>query len=253
MFGFVEFLRVVAIGFMAIGLFGAIFCKSIFQFPFSNLLILSALFGLLVQPFLRAYHPYRDEVKAVIKHVESYIREVLPTEALQYPNDEDGKLENALARAIYEFLYRTVEYSPFFTSRINEQIRFFYFYYFTSLCLKIGAVCAVIALVMRILYEYIGLQRIRGFTFIANEFLLGIPNTTQVIFISLVFSLIAYVLSRRFSLAARGIILTELYTRHVFLAYEKEKIQNLAQMAHKDGVLMNIVQRRIDKEKGIFI
>ena len=95
MFGFVEFLRVVAIGFMAIGLFGAIFCKSIFQFPFSNLLILSALFGLLVQPFLRAYHPYRNEVKAVIKHVESYIREVLPTEALQYPNDESRKLENA--------------------------------------------------------------------------------------------------------------------------------------------------------------
>lgn len=250
MFQFIEFLRVVAVGIIALGLFGSIFCKSIFSLPFAALLMISTLFGLLVQPFLRAYHPYRNEVKAVIKHVESYIREVFPTGIKQESNYGNGELENALARAIYEFLYRTVEYSPFFTSRINEQIRFFYFYYFVGLSLRISIPCSIFALLLKWLYEHTCLGLYTSIKFIEKEFLLGIGNMIYVTVAVVIFAVIAYLLSSRFNSTAKGIILTELYTRHVFLASEKKRIQELAKIAQEDDMLMEIFRQRVDKEKG---
>ena len=250
MFQFIEFLRVVAIGIIALGLFGSIFCKSIFLISFPVLFMISTLFGLLVQPFLRAYHPYRDEIKAVIKHVESYIREVFPAGIKQELSSKNRELENALARAIYEFVYRSVEYSPFFTSRINEQIRFFYFYYFVGLSLRISAFCSIFALLVRILYEYTRLGSYATLRFIEKEFLLGMGNMIYVAVVVVVFAVIAYLLSSRFNLTAKGIILTELYTRHVFLTSEKKRIQELARIAQEDDMLMEIFRQKIDKEKG---
>ncbi|HEC65326.1 MAG TPA: hypothetical protein ENI23_08530 [bacterium] len=251
MFQFIEFLRVTAVGFIALGLFGTIFYKDLFSLSFPVLLLISILFGLLVQPFLRAYHPYREEVKAVIKHVESYIREVIPIGTKEEPGSKNSKLENALARAIYEFLYRTVEYSPFFTSRINEQIRFFYFYYFVGLSIKISIPCSISALLVRVLYEYTYLGSHPVLSFIKREFLLGIENMVYLVVAVVIFAAIAYLLSYRFSSTAKGIILSELYTRHVFLASEKKRIQELAKIAQEDDVLMSIFQQKIDKEKGI--
>lgn len=252
MFQFIEFLRVTAVGFIALGLCGGIFYKDLFSLSFPILLIISILFGLLVQPFLRAYHPYREEVKAVIKHVESYIYEVFSTRREQESGSMDGELENALARAIYEFLYRTVEYSPFFTSRVNEQIRFFYFYYFVGLSFKISIPCSIAALLIRVLYRYTYLGSYTVLSFIEKEFLLGIENMVYLAVAVVIFVVIAYLLSYRFSLTAKGIILTELYTRHVFLASEKKRIQELAKIAQEDDVLMSIFQQKIDKEKGIW-
>jgi len=252
LFQFIEFLRVTAVGFIALGLVGGIFYKDLFSLSFPVLLIISILFGLLVQPFLRAYHPYREEVKAVIKHVESYVREVFSTGIKEESSSKDsGELENALARAIYEFLYRTVDYSPFFTSRVNEQIRFFYFYYFVGLSFKISVPCSIAALLTRILYKYTYLGSYTVLSFIEKEFLLGIENMVYLAVAVVIFAVIAYLLSYRFSLTAKGIILTELYTRHVFLASEKKRIQELAKIAQEDDVLMSIFQQKIDKEKGI--
>ncbi len=250
MFQFLEFLRVVAVGLIALGLFGGIFWKSIFSLSFPVLLIISTLFGLLIQPFLRAYHPYRNEIKAVIKHVEDYIREVFPGGIRQESGFENNRLENALARAIYEFLYRTVEYSPFFTSRVNEQIRFFYFYYFAGLSLRVSVFCSIFALLIRILYEYTHLRSFMVLKFIEKEFLLGTGSMIYATVAVIIFALVAYLLSSRFNLTAKGIILTELYTRHVFLASEKKRIQELAKISQKDETLMEIFRQKIDKEKG---
>lgn len=213
--------------------------------------MISTLFGLLVQPFLRAYHPYREEVKGVIKHVENYIREVLDTREVLGSNLENNELENALARSIYEYLYRTVEYSSFFTSRVNEQIRFFYFYYFAGLSLKIGIFCSIFALVVRILYEYTPLGSFAIREFIKKEFLFGTGNIIHASIAVTVFVLTAYFLSSRFSSTAKGIMFTELYTRHVLLVSEKKRIQKLAKKAQEDKTLMDIFRQKIDKEKGI--
>lgn len=251
MFQFLEFLRVVAVGVIALSLFGTIFYKSVFLLSLSALLLISALIGLLVQPFLRAYHPYRTEVKAVPKHVERYIREALSTKTGQEPSTENDQLENALARAIYEFLYRTVDYSAFFTSRINEQIRFFYFYYFVALALRISIPCAIVALLAKGLCKYLQPESWAAAEFIQREFLLGIESLTYLAVGVAILAAIAYSLSIRFNSAAKGIIMTELYTRHIFLASEKERIKQLAGLARDDHVLMELFQRRIDKEKGV--
>ena len=252
MFQFIEFLRVVAVGGLALGLFGVIFLKSVFSLSLPIFFMISTLFGLLIQPFLRAYHPYRKEVKAVIKHVENYIREVLLIRKKDCKGCESNELENALARAIYEYLYRTVEYSPFFTSRVNEQIRFFYFYYFAGLSLRLGALCSIFALLLRLFYEYTPLSYFKFLKFIEKEFLFGIGNIICTAVIVIIFALIAYLLSFRFNSTAKGIIYTELYTRHVFIMSEREKIQELAKQAQKDETLMEVFKQRIDKEKGIF-
>jgi hypothetical protein len=76
--------------------------------------MISTLLGLLVQPFLRAYYPYRNEIKAVIKHVENH-------RSFSYWNKKDSGFENdELENTLYEFLYRTIEHSLFFTSKVNE-------------------------------------------------------------------------------------------------------------------------------------
>lgn len=166
-------------------------------------------------------------------------------------NIKNNGLENALARSIYEYLYRTVEYSPFFTSRVNEQIRFFYFYYFAGISLKIGILCSIFALIVRILYEYTKLGSFTIFEFIEKEFLLGIENIIHTAIAVTIFIFTAYLLSYRFNSSAKGIIFTELYTRHVLLASEKRRIQELAKMAQEDTTLMEIFRQKIDKEKGI--
>jgi len=252
LFQFIEFLRVVAVGVITLGLFGGIFLKSVFSLSLPVLLMISTLFGLLIQPFLRTYHPYRKEVKAVIKHVENYIREVLPVRKREGQSFENNEFENALARSIYEYLYRTVEYSPFFTSRVNEQIRFFYFYYFAGLSFRIGAFCSIFALLVKVSYEYTPLGSLIFLRFIEKEFLFGIKNTIYAAIIVITFALVAYLLSFRFNSTAKGIIFTELYTRHVLLVSEKNKIQEMAKKAHEDETLMKIFKQKIDKEKGIF-
>ncbi len=251
MFQFLEFLRVVAVGLIALGLFGAIFYTSLFLLPLSALLMISALVGLLIQPFLRAYHPYRNEVKGVPKHVELYIREALSAKSGQELSTENDELENALARAIYEFLYRTVDYSSFFTSRVNEQIRFFYFYYFVALALRISIPCSIVALLAKGFSKHLSLESWALAEFIQREFLLGIEGLTYLAVGVPILAAIAYFLSIRFNSAAKGIIITELHTRHVFLASEKERIKQLAEIAQDDDVLMELFQRQIDKEKGV--
>ncbi len=251
MFGFIEFLRVVAVGLITLVLFGGIFFKSLFLLQTPGLLVIATLFGLLIQPFLRAYHPYRNEVKAVISHVESYIREIFPDEEKKnWSNSANTKLENALARAIYEYLYRTVEYSPFFTSRVNEQIRFFYFYHFIYLSLIISIPCSFFAFLLKILYEYTHLKSFEALEFVKTEVLLGMENILYTAIIVVAFAVLAYFLSLRFKLTAKGIILAELYTRHVFLASEKKRIQELAKIAKEDNKLREIFKQKIDKEKG---
>jgi len=251
LFQFIEFLRVVAVGIIALGLFGSIFLKSIFSLSLPVLLMISTLFGLLIQPFLRAYHPYRKEVKDVINHVEKYICEILPKQIKKDSSIKKSELENALARSIYEYLYRTVEYSPFFTSRVNEQIRFFYFYYFSGIASRISAFCSVFALLVRIMYEYTPLKSLTILSFVENEFLFGIKNIIQITIVVVIFAFLAYLLSFRFNSTAKGIMFTELYTRHVLLASEKDRIQKLAKKAQEDVTLMEIFKQKIDKEKGV--
>jgi len=247
MFQFLEFLRVVAIGTITLGLFGLIFCKSLFTCPVGILFAAAAVLGLLLQPFLRAYHPYRAQVKAVIAHVESYVSEVLrglPRES------GEKKLENALARAIYEYLYRTVEYSPFFTARVNEQIRFFYFYYFVGIALRVAAPCAIAASGFLWIAKGTGLGESKLVTRLVEELLLGIGNPAVAVPVVVVIGGLAIIGSTRFLRTARGIILTELYTRHVMLAAEQEKIRELASIAGTDVVLRELFSERLDKELG---
>jgi len=251
MFQFIEFLRVVVIGLISLGLFGIIFFRSLFTLSSSIFVIFAAILGLLIEPFLRAYHPYREEVKRVIKHVEDYIQEVLNLSGRDESKIKKIKLENALARAIYEFLYRKVEYSTFFTSRVNEQIRFFYFYYFAGTSLRIAIGCSIFALLVKLLIKYTALKTYCISKYVNREFLLGIENMIYAVILVSAFSLISYLLSIRFRSSAKGIIFTELNTRHVFLMYEKKNIQDLARIAKNDEILMKLFMQKIDKEKGI--
>jgi hypothetical protein len=248
MFEFLEFLRVVAIGAIALGLLGVIFFQSLFAGPAGLLLCGATMIGLLFQPFLRAHHPYRNDVKAVISHVETYIQEALegaPTRSTACP-----QLDNALARAIYEYLYRTVEYSPFFTSRVNEQIRFFYFYFFVGKALRVGAASSFVALAFVWLAAGTRFGASEVGRAISHEFLMGIGRPWVALPFVVFFAGLCILGSRQFLNTARGIMLTELYTRHVMLAAEKERICALATLAHGDPVLKSMLRARFDKERG---
>jgi hypothetical protein len=251
LFEFIEFLRVVAIGFISLILFGITFCKSVFYIEASWILMISTLLGLIIQPFLRAYHPFRSDVKSVIKHVENYINEVIPQEEKTY-SASDAKLENALARAIYEYCIRTFPSAATYTSRVNEQIRFFYFYYFISIALKISSFCIILGVLIKTVNIYTNLLQFSPFIaiIIKSEFLMGINSIVYLAFVSISYVAISLLLARRFYITAKGIILNELDARHVFLLDQKQKIQELAKSAQKDKILMDLFKKAVDKEKG---
>jgi len=251
LFEFIEFLRVVAIGLITLILFGITFCKSVFYIDAAWILMISTVIGLIMQPFLRAYHPFRLDVRNVIKHVESYIKEVIPQEEKTYL-ESNTKLENALARAIYEYCIRTFPDAATFTSRVNEQIRFFYFYYFVSIALKISSFCIILGVLIKVLNIYTNLSQFSPFiaTIIRSEFLMGINNLICLVFASISYIVMSLLLAQRFYVTAKGIILNELDTRHVFLLDQKEKIQEIAKSAQKDKILIELFEKSVDKEKG---
>lgn len=252
MFEFIEFLRVVSIGLMSLILLGVTFYKSVFYIEGTWILIISALIGLIIQPFLRAYHPFRSDVMNVIKHVEIFIKEAIPQEE-KTNSSSIVNLENALARAIYDYYIRTFQSSATFTNRVNEQIRFFYFYYFISIALKISSVCIAFVLLIKVTNIYTNLLNFSPFIVevVKNEFLMGINNIVCLVFVSISYVVISFLLARIFYMAAKGIILNELDTQHMFLLDQKQKIQELARLIPKDDILIELFERAIDKEKGV--
>jgi len=215
------------------------------------LLMISILLGLIIQPFLRAYHPFRSDVKNVIKHVENYIKEVIPQEE-KIDSTSDAKLENALARAIYEYCIRTFPSAATFTSRVNEQIRFFYFYYFISIALKISSFCIILGVLIKTVNIYTTLLQFSPFIamIIRSEFLMGINDIVYLAFVSISYVAVSLALSHRFYMTAKGIMFSELDTRHVFLLDQKQKIQEIAKSAQKDKILVDIFKKAVDREKG---
>lgn len=251
MFEFIEFLRVVAIGLISLILFGITFCKSVFYIGATWIFLVSILLGLIIQPFLRIYHPFRSDVKSIIKHVENYIQEVIPQEEKTY-STSDAKSENALARAIYEYCIRTFPSAATFTPRVNEQIRFFYFYYFISIAFKISSFCIILGALIKTLNIYTTSFQFSPFiaTLIRSEFLMGINNIVHLAFLSISYVAISLSLAHRFYATAKGIIFNELDTRHVFLLDQKQKIQEIAESTQKDKILIDLFKKIVDKEKG---
>jgi hypothetical protein len=250
LFEFIQFLRVVAIGLISLILFGVTLYKSVFYIEATWIIMISTLLGLIIEPFLRAYHPFRKEIRKVIKHVEIYIKEAILQEDEKLLSNI--KTENALARAIYEYCIRTFQSAETFTTRVNEQIRFFYFYYFISIALKISSLCIVFVLLIKgVTYTNLLQFSPSIMGFVRNEFLMGINNVVSLIFISISFIVASLLLAHRFHMTAKGIILNELDTRHIFLLDQKQKIQNLARLAQKDEMSFRIFKEAVDKEKGI--
>lgn len=252
MFEFIEFLRVIAIGFMSLALLGLIFYKSIFGLDATWIAMISAILGLILQPFLRAYHPFRKEIKRVIKHVEIYMGEALSGE-MKSELIHDSETENALARAIYEYCIRTFASAETFTVRVNEQIRFFYFYYFISVALKASSLGILLVFSIKGIAEYTNFLRFSPLVLriVKDEFLMGIQGVFHVSIVTTGYMIVALLLARRFFATAKGIMLNELDTRHVFLLEQKKKIQELARSAQNDEILVEIFKQKVDKEKGL--
>jgi len=109
MFGFLEFVRVIGIGFISLSIFSVAFCKDLLRADAAWLIVLATVLGLMIQPFLRAHHPYRGLVHQVIQHVEAFIKEIGDAPAGADPSEKSFEGENALARAIYEHCIRSAE------------------------------------------------------------------------------------------------------------------------------------------------
>ena len=214
--------------------------------------MISTILGLIIQPFLRSSHPFRKEIKGVIKHVEMYIQKAI-SEGRKPGELARGEGENALARAIYEYCIRTFESAETFTARVNEQIRFFYFYYFISVALKVGLIGILLVLSLKAVDLYTNLLKSSPLLekVIRNEFLLGIQDIIFLIIITGSYAFLSLFLARKFYATAKGIILNELDTRHVFILAQKERIQEMANLAREDEVLLEIFKKTVDKEEGL--
>jgi hypothetical protein len=250
-FGFLEFLRVVGVGVVTLLLLSVAVWKNILYLEVGWFLTLATLLGLIIQPFLRAYHPYRRHIHDVIRHVENYVSEALgQTHNINNHTQAKAQTESSLARAIYEHCIRNAD--PQQLQRIDEQIRFFYFYYFLSIAFRSGFLLLAVATACKLLAKQVSVAAFwpAGAHWVETQFLLGLPNISSLLLLAVYYPAFVLFLSNKFAGTARGIILAELDARHIFLLTRKSEIQKLAKQAGQDPNLATMAVRRIDKETG---
>ena len=250
MFGFLEFLRVVSVGLVSLLLVSIALWKDLLRLELGWLLLIATLLGLLIQPFLRAYHPYRRQIHDVIRHVENYVSEALGQDPDQSRAHSRVEREPALARAIYEHCIRTAD--PQLLQRVNEQIRFFYFYYFLSVAFRIAFFLLVGSAVLKALMSQDRIAKLwpAWGLWAKTQCLMGLSSMWALSMIIGFYVVFVLFLSRRFAGTAKGIILSELDARLVFLLTRKKEIQLIAKQAANDPSLSHLLGRKIDKETG---
>jgi len=138
-------------------------------------------------------------------------------------------------------------------NRINEQIRFFYFYYFLSVAFRIGIFLLGAAILMKFLtaYTVLASRAPIASVWVKTQCMLGLPPIESLVVFASYTLIFGWSLSGIFARTAEGIIVSEMDARHVFLVSHKSEIQEIAKRSMSDPFLASMLLRRIDKEKGV--
>jgi hypothetical protein len=270
-----SFLRILGIGFLATVLSALLCFHSSLTYLTSQSsapllwIVVAMTVGSFLEPLIRK-HPLQAEVAAIYGHVRRLIVDEAqalygltpPRELKSIPHLDapSGKLTNPalydlLAKSLYEYVIWTFPGSATYTARVNQQVRYAYYYIGIWTLYKYGVVLAVPVLLLKwlvlnpdnrishlLLYSTINLDTLN------SQLLLGSNNFLYTLIVSVSAIVIIAPLAIFFRRLGCSTMLVELYSRHAIIATNAESIRSAARKILTDPFLLedysNLAQRK---------
>lgn len=235
-----EMLRFTIMGFILIFFIGIFLYSRIFKFNAVLLIFSSYVLGLIFSPVARKYHPFRNRIKTVIDHTKEIMK---GKSIMELPSE---KYENALARAIYDYVLLSKGKSHFI-EKIHRDVGFFYFYLYIYYLFIFGIGLGLISFTIKIL-AISGYLSSNLSLRIKDNFFLGINNLWELIILLLALVVLLYfflTISKRTAEARLDYVLN---MQHVFVANNKGIFQEVFDKIKDNAIIKKIGKIELDKE-----
>ncbi len=231
---FNSFLRLTAIGLVVLFLSGVLVAASMFSAILdrgaggvSAFIVASTLFGLILEPLFRR-HPRRREVKRIYDHVAALVVDEVGEE--RAPEGEHLEL---VAKSVYEYVIWTFAGTETYMQRVNQQVRYAYFYFaLHRLYLWFGGAALAVWVVKAFVRPGAPLADLLPGPIepadVDMELLLGTDEMGLALAAILVLIAGLWFPARFFYRTADNTILVELDSRHLVLLANEDTIRELA-------------------------
>jgi hypothetical protein len=215
--------------------------------------------GLLVEPLLR-HHPLRREVQAIYEQIRRII--TAETNVLSLDNHSHGVAQTShpqgcenpvdilgsdflsvLAKSIYEYVIWTFPGTDTYMRRVNQQIRYAYFYCSLWFIYKGAVYAALLSLCLKFLFHQRGNVLVAMICTFVNtdridhQLLMSVPPYPAAIALLLLI-LVGYFPARFFYSIGQETMIVELYSRHIVLLQNTDLIRRIARNILSDPELL---------------
>ncbi len=230
--------RVAANGFILIISFGAILNCDVFALSLSDLSLASLIVGILTEPFLIHFHPFKARPVVFYRHLKTIVAAQLSTPAFRATQNQ--KLENAYLKALWEYTLRMHKDAERFATVVSKQTRLALFYVLTEMILRIAPAITLLAIAAKLLVlgPLSAAVPVAVRSYVRDNLLLGISSPIQVVSVGLAMFTGCLLLRRQYTNFAALQYLVEFDYLDTYLTMNREVlIQNAKQMADDPELL----------------